>query len=747
MMTDIDSQYYPSPGDPITVDQLTSSKAVELVAYLSTQAVNFIDLIECRRDGENDVVVLGIEPEVPQRPVNDIARHEQLAVYFDHTDRKHQRVLALRRTFPRVMHTNVTPANSPVELCLYEIPYSELRLQWTAARFMHQLFGWLMKTARGELHNEDQPLEQLFIGVHDRIILPRSCSTDSSVEPLVVRNLYANNNGLVLIATALKESVAYKEQPSFTLLTYKAVPRSHGAIQTLPRTLSEFVGYLGEEGESFLEWLASKLKLCQDDPVVDMSLPLFLAVYFPKKRLADSVVESVETWAFATESNLHQVGAAIGCFGTENSDTRGGIILGRDASKSGEGINLDTFRPTPRLSLSDGAYCSGLEPKPLEYVAVGAGALGSQVLSNLVRMGQGKWTVVDKDIFLPHNATRHSLTSQTSGYPKAKATAFHLNAIYEEPSATPIVADACDLEDEVLLGKYENAIAILDLAASISVSRTLAIDVSAKGRRVSSFLSPSGRDSVFLAESVDRLIRLDLLEMEYYRAIVQDRRLDGHLKIFGNQYRYSNSCRDVSVRLPQDSVALHAAVAARQFRSLSTDFVAKVFRTDDSLMTTCIEVDVSPYRQVVVNGWTLHVSERLIRSMVQARVSMLPRETGGVLLGSIDLARKLIYVVDSVSAPPDSQYSETSYLRGCEGLVESLEIIRLQTGGQLEYVGEWHSHPGASTRPSKHDGQLFAWLVQHRLMDGIPALMAIVGEDSSRWLVKQFSKSKEMKHG
>jgi len=234
---------------------------------------------------------------------------------------------------------------------------------------------------------------------------------------------------------------------------------------------------------------------------------------------------------------------------------------------------------------------------------------------------------------------------------------------------------------------------------------------------------------------------------KFQKRVVTQPSLDGHLKIFGNQYRYSNSCRDVSVRLPQDSVALHAAVAARQFRSLSTDFVAKVFRTDDSLMTTCIEVDVSPYRQVVVNGWTLHVSERLIRSMVQARVSMLPRETGGVLLGSIDLARKLIYVVDSVSAPPDSQYSETSYLRGCEGLVESLEIIRLQTGGQLEYVGEWHSHPGASTRPSKHDGQLFAWLVQHRLMDGIPALMAIVGEDSSRWLVKQFSKSKEMKHG
>lgn len=79
-------------------------------------------------------------------------------------------------------------------------------------------------------------------------------------------------------------------------------------------------------------------------------------------------------------------------------------------------------------------------------------------------------------------------------------------------------------------------------------------------------------------------------------------------------------------------------------------------------------------------------------------------------------------------------------------MLDSLETIRGQTGGQFEYVGEWHSHPGPSTRPSKDDGKLFDWLAQHRLMDGIPALMAIVGEGTSRWLVERTSKSKELKH-
>ena len=52
-----------------------------------------------------------------------------------------------------------------------------------------------------------------------------------------------------------------------------------------------------------------------------------------------------------------------------------------------------------------------------------------------------------------------------------------------------------------------------------------------------------------------------------------------------------------------------------------------------------------------------------------------------------------------------------------------------ETDGMLEYIGEWHSHPnGADTRPSTDDVQVFTWLTEKMALDGLPALMMIVGE-------------------
>ena len=124
----------------------------------------------------------------------------------------------------------------------------------------------------------------------------------------------------------------------------------------------------------------------------------------------------------------------------------------------------------------------------------------------------------------------------------------------------------------------------------------------------------------------------------------------------------------------------------------------------------------------------------------------LPNETGGVLIGTFDMSRRIAYVVDQIAAPPDSERRPTSYLRGCEGLEEQVEVIREATKGQLDYVGEWHSHPGKSTRASKKDKSLFAWLAGYRLSDGVPALMAIAGSESSRWIIGDINKSGNLRY-
>ncbi|WP_442505101.1 hypothetical protein SH528x_003875 [Novipirellula sp. SH528] len=102
-----------------------------LADYASNDTINFFALIECRRNEKNDVLIIAVEPEVPQHPIHDIRHSETIVVEFDHEDRREPRVTAARRSFPRVIHTNVGLAQWPVDLCLFERPYDEQKMNWT----------------------------------------------------------------------------------------------------------------------------------------------------------------------------------------------------------------------------------------------------------------------------------------------------------------------------------------------------------------------------------------------------------------------------------------------------------------------------------------------------------------------------------------------------------------------------------------------------------------------------------------
>ena len=77
----------------------------------------------------------------------------------------------------------------------------------------------------------------------------------------------------------------------------------------------------------------------------------------------------------------------------------------------------------------------------------------------------------------------------------------------------------------------------------------------------------------------------------------------------------------------------------------------------------------------------------------KTRVEKLPNETGGVLVGTYDMQRKIVYVVDCLLSPPDSEEWPTVYIRGSQGLKAQIEKIKKITDGQLNYVGEWHFSP------------------------------------------------------
>ncbi len=62
-------------------------------------------------------------------------------------------------------------------------------------------------------------------------------------------------------------------------------------------------------------------------------------------------------------------------------------------------------------------------------------------------------------------------------------------------------------------------------------------------------------------------IPLDFLEMQYYRHLINESSLRNHLHQSNNRIRYAWSCRDLTGTIPQDLVALHAAIGSRALRT------------------------------------------------------------------------------------------------------------------------------------------------------------------------------------
>jgi integrative and conjugative element protein (TIGR02256 family) len=128
----------------------------------------------------------------------------------------------------------------------------------------------------------------------------------------------------------------------------------------------------------------------------------------------------------------------------------------------------------------------------------------------------------------------------------------------------------------------------------------------------------------------------------------------------------------------------------------------------------------------------------------KTRMSQLPNETGGVILGYIDQKLKTMYVVDMFSAPPDSEANRTGFTRGVANLKTDLEEARRRTAGIVDYIGEWHSHPEFTTAyPSAIDRLLIKQLAEALALDGQPALMIIVGMNGEVSVTVKETESKE----
>ena len=454
----------------------------------------------------------------------------------------------------------------------------------------------------------------------------------------------------------------------------------------------------------------------------------------PRLREAGGDVESVQYLTFELHP-IKELAMASGRFGSVGVGGQLVPLAGGDVDEGlASFIDIVPMRAMPCLDRATARLVSGLEVAEEEpnVVLVGAGALGSQVHEHLSRMGWGRWTLIDRDTLLPHNAARHRLGENAIGFSKVGGIAQVSDAETPHNAVERVfLADAQALDGDKGLGSvYRDADLILDASTSIAVARFLARDLDGGARRASVFVNPTGRDAVMLIEDAGRSVTLDALEAQYYRAVLFDDRLAGHINREAG-VRYGAGCRDVTARLAQDDLALAGGLLCRQVRTSGSEAAAAVWRMGADGSVQRIEIPVAEVVRCAHDGWGFVLDGGVVGRAAKHRRRRLPNETGGVLIGYFDVPWKTVYVVDALSAPRDSVEHKEAFVRGYAGLREELAVIGARSGGQVGYVGEWHSHPdGAGVGPSPDDAVLLATIAAEMRVDGWPGVMMIVGGDA-----------------
>ena len=677
---------------------------------------------------------MDVEVDRPQDLAYPIRAIEPIAVLFPF-DGGQPSVLALREDFPDTYHQNWSLPDAPRALCIDDRPWAEAQLTAASNEIGRRVQLWLSKAARGELHDPAQPPDPLFFSSPLQLILPAS-AVFKTVEPVELTGFVREDNESCVLASEAKVAGM---PPMLTVVLLQARAQRMTRLRHAPCTLAVLSEELDHGGIGLYGELKRRLRSWAglgDANIRRLSTRLAIVVVFPVAVSEQQGVNDVR--AFITSETAGELGVALGVLHRNESrvgDGRAYVVAIPETQPRNDDLPVQPANVHFTLNREIAAAVAGrAEPDRRRAVLVGAGSLGSQLSLHLAREGAFGWTVVDEDHLLPHNFVRHALFPDDIGSPKADALARRLGALLGEQAA----AIRCDLlrpdqnARERLTAAFGEAAVIIDASASVAVSRHLSDMEAVEARRICAFFNPTGTSVVLLAENADRSITVRDLEAQYYGIVASDPRLSSHLGGATQGVRYSGSCRALTNRIGASNAAVLAALAARgTVQGLATDKATiSIWTMEANGEVALIGRQGAPVTRKRLGDWTISYDSGLVRRLTALRDALLPRETGGVLLGIADTSRRSIYIACALPAPEDSCGSEEGFERGIVNLRQQVSGAVAATMQQLRYVGEWHSHPDrASAMLSSTDIVQLAWLGQELEIEGLPALMVIVATD------------------
>lgn len=345
-------------------------------------------------------------------------------------------------------------------------------------------------------------------------------------------------------------------------------------------------------------------------------------------------------------------------------------------------------------------------------VVFGCGALGSKIIMHFGRSGQIAFTLIDPDLLSPHNLVRHALMAGEIGVNKAQAVANAIRGLYPKEAVLKLYSGPSFktglFEKPETFEKHEW---VFDFTASEAFFNKLAVTKSIEKSQVcSASISDFGNLGIMLKEGEARNPRIDDLQVFLYsqfnvnekikawlmreQAAAQTGKITVHVGV---------GCNSETTVLSDEKVSGHASFFAGAIKyemnkhNKSAKIVLSRFEDEDgdySMQTESMIVkpfDVLP----AINdpSWSVRFKADVLKQIMAEAHTAKKRETGGVFIGIANYKNKTIHVVDLISAPPDSKANNVCFFRGHQGLPEQIDKVNAGSGGQLGYIGEWHSHP------------------------------------------------------
>jgi hypothetical protein len=709
-------------------------------AIRRTSNYSLVQILRCPAEGDlaQECLVVEVEcDEVPPKNLVGIKYRERLALYVSIDAKKLVDVRALRKDFPALMHQNYVRPDEPPSLCLYFEPPASVIRTWTPPAFLRRIQWWLEKSARKELHLADQPVEQLFFASNYELILPWNLETlhqNPDQQFVIVLQKKRPDNGLTMFLCPVSQNNQIVKAIRYIPLVLP--PVVHGLIEIPPTTLGQLADLLTRRGANLIDKLRPALQIGIDEKgsvASDSDVGMVILLHIPIKRAEGSEPEEIVRRAFFVPISTLELGVACGALFLAPDDKR---YYKDEMNQYPSSVWRDQIiEPMDVLMQNDGVAArrqSGIAEKGPTGVLVGVGSLGSALLNLWGRSGWGCWSVIDNDHVKPHNLSRHTAYFQHVGQPKATVIADLNDAVMQGAmSVVPIVADACDFEQESVAQVINGAALIVDASTTLEYPRA-ASALDSLPRHCSVFVTPDGNGAVLLAEDMKRSCRLRTLEAQYYRALIEKDfgkiHLSGHVGTFWS----GAGCRDISSVMPYSRILGHASTLAEQIQAVATkvDALIRVWQRDlASGAAKVYDVPVMPEQRLEFDGFNLYIDDGVLQKLRCLRQQSLPDETGGVVLGYYDFNIKAAVVVAGLPAPLDSKASPAFFERGTAGLAESVEDASKRTGGMVRYIGEWHTHPiGYSASPSRDDLLQIIYLSLGMADDGLPVVQIIVGE-------------------